>query len=146
MLFQLFDPLNKVITGDKLFEVFLWNPGIEKFEHLLAVFLITPLGSKNLETADNLGCTVLQFKLCLTEICTILIKEFETGSVSIPADMTVGEVISMFDTLFPDFQLLVFRVFWFLTRQQEDEKKQKEHQGDRCSYEFVFVFLIQFHS
>lgn len=140
MLFQLFDSLNKVITGDKLFEVFLGNPGIEKVEHLFTVFLISPWGSKDIKTADNLGCTVLQFKLCFTEICTILIKEFEAGSVSIPTNMTVSEVISMFDTLFPDLRfLVVYLVYLVLAGRkcdEEDEEKdcKKDHQEKVCHY------------
>lgn len=140
MLFQLLDPLNKVVTGDKLFEVFLGNPGIEKVEHLLTVFLITPGGSKDIETADNLGCTVLQFKLCLTEICAILIEEFEAGSFSILTDMTVGEVISMFDTLFPDLRFLtVCTVCLFLAarkcnKEEEEKDCKKEDQEKVCHY------------
>lgn len=106
MLFHLFDSLNQVITGDEPFEVFLGDPGIEKFEHLLAVLPIAPLGSEDIKTTDNTGCAVFQFKLCLTEICTILIKEFEAGSVSVIADMTVLEVVCMLDALFPDLHFL----------------------------------------
>lgn len=143
MLFHLFDPLNQVVTGDKLFEIILGNPGIEKFEHLLAVLLITPLGSKDIITADNLGCFLLQVKLSLTEICTFLIKEFEAGSVSIFTDMTVLEVISMLDTLFPDLCfLVVYLVYLVLAGRkcdEEDEEKdcKKEHQEKVSHYIFI---------
>lgn len=130
MLFHLFDPLNQVITGDEPFEVFLGDPGIEKFEHLLTVLPITPLGSEDFKTTDNLGCTVLQFKMYLTEILSILVEEFEACPVSVIADMTVLEVVHMLDTLFPDLRFLV--VYLVLSRrnyhpgEQGSKKKDQE--------------------
>lgn len=135
MLFHLFDPLNQVITGDKPFEVFLGDPGIEKFEHLLAVLPIAPLGSEDFKTTDNTGCTVFQFKMCLTEILSILVEEFEACPVSVIADMTVLEVVHMLDALFPDLRFLV--VYLVLAGRhynhkendckKEDQKKVKNH-------------------
>ena len=140
MLFHLFDPLNQVITGDEPFEVFLGDSGIEKFEHLLAVLPITPWRSEDFKTTDNLGCTVLQFKLCLTEIFSILIKEFEACPVSVIADMTVLEVISMLDALFPDLHfLIVFLVLSSRNYEPGENGSKKEDQEKVCHY-------ISFHS
>ena len=140
MLFHLFDPLNQVITGDEPFEVFLRNPEIEKFEHLLTVLLITPWRSEDIKTTDNLGCTILQFKLCLTEILSILVEEFEACPVSVIADMTVLEVISMLDALFPDLRFLV--VFLVLSRRIYDPGETGEHGSKKEDQENVSHYIF----